>query len=234
MDYFTNRNGLELACRFSIKNQDDKKISIVCQLSLTEIFILSEFLFENLNCNTFGFNFTGNGNSQGEHTYAGFERDAGDIDDAIKYLSSLGYKVEAIIGHSRNAINVIVYSALYGQVNKIIALAPRFHMNPLPKFLQDDLEIIHQNKEIVHSAFGRGWKCTWDMIQELINTDMPYYCKRAKGDIYILHGDADEINPYWDSLEYVSELKEKCKGHFTLNCDHFFIGVFDEVIEIVF
>ncbi|CAG9328988.1 unnamed protein product [Blepharisma stoltei] len=99
--------------------------------------------------------------------------------------------------------------------------------------MQKFYEATRQNKEIMHTAFGRQLRLTWEMIEETVNLDMKYYCERVQGDIYIIHGDIDEICLYAGSLEYVRFLKGKCRGHFTLSCDHLYFGVFDEVAGII-
>ncbi|CAG9328990.1 unnamed protein product [Blepharisma stoltei] len=230
METFTNRNGLKLAYKFSIKNPEDKRIYIVCQFAFFDMdFLIYSFFSQNLEVNTFRFDFPGNGKSDGEFTFAGHVSQAGDIDDAVKFLVSRGYIVEGIIGHSKSATVSIIYSALYGEVNTIFAIAPNFLNGLLPAFMAQHDAIISSNGEIVRYAFG----CTREMAQEILKIDMKYYCQRARGNIYILHGYDDEIIAYSNSLEFVKELRGRCKGHFGLNCDHMLTGVLDDVVTII-
>ncbi|CAG9328984.1 unnamed protein product [Blepharisma stoltei] len=230
METFINRNGLRLAYKFSIKNPEDKRIYIVCQMVFFDMdsFIYS-FISQHLRVNTFRFDFPGNGKSDGKFTYAGHISEAGDIDDAVKFLNSLGYKVEGIIGHSKSAIDAIIYSAIYGQIRQIFAISPKFDMSYIPQYMRENDAIVKANGHIVRYAFG----CTREMIDEIMSIDMRYYCRRAQGEFYIIHGSLDEIIPYIDSLQYASALKEKCKGHYTLECDHLLNGALDEVVEII-
>mmetsp|Transcript_26798 Transcript_26798/g.26435 ORF Transcript_26798/g.26435 Transcript_26798/m.26435 type:complete len:180 (+) Transcript_26798:47-586(+) len=160
INYFTNRNGLQLAYNISIKKPDDKRIWIINQMWPPGVFILCGFLYDHLNVNTFKFEYSGNGNSQGEFTFAGYISDAHDINDAVNFLTGRGYEVEGIIGMSMCAIGVIIYSALYGQVKRIVSLSARFHMNILPIFLQEAFESARQNKEVFHTAFGGKLRLT--------------------------------------------------------------------------
>ncbi|CAG9313722.1 unnamed protein product [Blepharisma stoltei] len=233
MEYFTNRSGLQLTYSISIKYPNVQRIYIICPMWPTEIFFLSEFIYENLDANVFKFYLTGTGSSQGENTYAGNLRDADDIDDAVKFLIERGYSVEGIIGNAKFGTSAIIYSAIYGDVKTIISLSPKYDFSLLPPFIKDNYESIRINGEIIHTALGKEWKCTWNMIQEMMSLDMKYYCHKAKGSIYIIQGDQDQICPFADSIEFERELKEKCRGRFVLNCDEFFIGVFDEVVEII-
>ncbi|CAG9310759.1 unnamed protein product [Blepharisma stoltei] len=233
MSFFTNRNGLRLSYNFSIKNPQDNKIYIVCQWFLSDILFSYEFLCDLLEVNTFRFDLTGSGNSEGENTYAGYVRDAEDIDDAVKFVVSQGYEVEGIIGHSKASSGVIIYSALYGEVKNIIVLAPRFLACNIPDFIADSIEEVHKNGYILHTAFGKTWRITEEMIQEMMGLDLRFYCQRVQGNIYIIHGEADDKVPFSESIELVKELKEKCRGFFKLNCDHFFTGEIDEAVEII-
>ncbi|CAG9328987.1 unnamed protein product [Blepharisma stoltei] len=230
METFTNRNGLKLAYKFSIKNPEDKRIYIVLQSVFFDMdFLIYSFFSQNLEVNTFRFDFPGNGKSDGEFTYAGHISEAGDIDDVVKFLVSRGYIVEGIIGHSKSASVSIIYSALYGEVKTIIAIAPVFFKGLIPDYMAQRDAIINSNGEVLRYAFG----CTRKMIQEILKIDMKYYCQRARNNIYILQGYDDENIEYSDSLEFVKELGGRCKGHFGLNCDHMLTGVLDDVVTII-
>ncbi|CAG9329000.1 unnamed protein product [Blepharisma stoltei] len=233
MEYFINRSGLRLAFKISVKYPDDKNIYIVPSMKPSEVFLLPDFIREHINANVFMLDLTGNGQSQGEHGLAGYGRDADDIDDAVKFLVLRGYTVLGIIGCSRYGTSAIHYAALYGEVKTIIAVAPKYHLIDFPEFIQRNFESIRNGNEVVFMAFGREWKFNKEMMDELINTNMKDYCERAKGDIYIIYGELDEYIPVSDASDYARELKEKCKGCYALNCDHFFMGVFDEVMEII-
>ncbi|CAG9310754.1 unnamed protein product [Blepharisma stoltei] len=235
MDHFTNRNGLRLSYSLSIKNQNDRKIYIICQWFFSDVLFSYDFLCEFIQVNTFRLCLKGCGNSEGEYSYGGFEQDAADIDDAVKFLDSEGYIVDGIIGFGKGANDAIIYSALYGGVKKIIALAPIIYATNccMPQFFQDSIDEIQKTGEVRHHYLGKEIRFTEEMLDELMNLDMDYYSDKIKGDIYLIHGDADEKVPLSDALEYASDLKEKCKGFFTLNCDHFFTTELDEVVEII-
>ncbi|CAG9310757.1 unnamed protein product [Blepharisma stoltei] len=236
MDYFTNRSGLKLSYSLSIKNQNDRKINVICQWLLSDVLFNCDFLIEYLEVNTFKFFVTGCGNSEGEYLYGGFERDAGDIDDAVKFLVSQGYEVEAIIGYAKGGNDAIIYSALFGDVKKIIAIAPAVYMTTfnLPDFFRESIEEIQKSGEVRHIVLGKEYRFTSETLDEFMSLDMDYYCDKIKGDIYLIHGTDDDKVPYSDIVEYCKELGEKCKELFTLNnCDHFFTTEMDEVVEII-
>ncbi|CAG9310755.1 unnamed protein product [Blepharisma stoltei] len=236
MDYFINRNGLQLSYSLSIKNQNDRKICLICQWFFTEVLFNYDFLIEFLEANTFKFFVQGCGNSEGEYSYGGHERDAGDIDDAVKFLVSQGYEVQAVIGHAKAANEAIIYSALYGDVKKIIALAPSVEMRTFkwPGFFYESVGKIQNSGEVRHTVLGKEYRFTEEMLNEIMSLDMNNYCEKIKGDIYIILGTDDGHISCSDIAEYCKELGGKCKGLFMLDSsDHFFTTEMDEVVEII-
>ncbi|CAG9328993.1 unnamed protein product [Blepharisma stoltei] len=233
MEYFTNRNGLQLACNLSIKYPDDKKIYIVCALYPSEIFFFSDFVYQHLDANVCKLDLTGEGRSQGERVFYKYTKDADDLDDTVKFLTSKGYSVDGIIGASKYGTSVILYAGLYGEVKNIISVSPKFNMSEFPDFLSSNFETLKNNGEIVYNAFGEDWNFTWEMIREVQSIDMKKICERARGNIYVIYGLEDQFCPYLECLELAWELNDKCKGTYSFDCDHCLIGILDEVLEII-
>ncbi|CAG9310758.1 unnamed protein product [Blepharisma stoltei] len=236
LDYFINRSGLKLSYSLSIKNINDRKIYVICHWLFSDILFNCDFVIRSLEVNIFKLFVQGCGNSEGEYSHSRFERDAGDIEDAVNFLKSQGYEVDGIIGHGKGASDAIIYSALYGEVKKIIAIAPGVYAKTFnfPEFFMRSIAEAKKSGEIRQVILGREYRFTAEMFDEFMNLDMDYYTDKIKGVIYIIHGRDDENAPYSDALRYARGLGEKCKGLFTLNStDHFFATELDEVVEII-
>lgn len=234
MDFFINRNGLQLAYRFNVKNPEDKDIYIVCHgLGAHMDFLFYPELCEKINVNSFRFDFAGNGRSGGEFTWAGYLEEAEDLNDAVNYLVNQGYNVKGVIGHSKGGNVVIIYAGLYGNVTNVIAMAPRFDMTVFPDSFRPTYEEILKSGEKVTNSLSRSIKITLSMVQERLSLDMRPYCHSAKAKIFILHGTSDDVIPYSDSIAFTEELGVNCKGHYSLDCNHFFDGHLDEAFGIL-
>lgn len=75
------------------------------------------------------FDFAGNGESEGEFDFCAYDKEVEDIKASVEYLRSKGKRVVAVVGHSKGAIESILYAAKYdGDVDKIISISARYNM----------------------------------------------------------------------------------------------------------
>ena len=51
---------------------------------------------------------------------------ADDVDAAVQYLKDLGKQPVGLLGHSKGGSTVLIYSALYGEIPRVVNVAGRF------------------------------------------------------------------------------------------------------------
>ncbi|KAK9794303.1 hypothetical protein WJX73_001864 [Symbiochloris irregularis] len=72
------------------------------------------------------FDFSGNGESEGEFKYGNTKAEAEDMRAAVLFLKSRNKQTIVLTGHSKSGSGVICYAAKYGDVPKIASISGRF------------------------------------------------------------------------------------------------------------
>ena len=232
-EYFTNSSGIKLGYKLTQKKESNEVV-VFCHGkggSMDSWFYPS--VVDSLPTNTFQFDFTGNGTSEGEFTYSGYEQEAKDLNDAVNFLRTKNYHVKAVIGHSKAADVVIIYSAIFSEVPNIIALAPRFNMQTLPEVNSAFYEKVFAEGQAEMNTASGTKIVTAEQIRERQSVNMQSYSERARGNIYLVHGTLDTIIPFEDSEKFAEVLGDKLKDFYRLECDHFFEGKLDDLKQIL-
>lgn len=234
--FFPGSKGQQLAFEIDSNQPASRDIAILCHgMFCSRKTPLLAHLSEAVKINTFRFDFSGNGESRGEFTLAGFEREAAELKDAVLYCQSQGYRVVAIIGHSKAAQVVLIYSALYGDVPIVISLAPRINMTGENHFLRPYLAEIDQNGFAMVTVHKKEYRVTREMVAERRALDMQGYCQRVQNWVLLVHCEEDEVIPVADAHlgqlhlgEHLMKLQILPAG------SHFFTGEAEQqVVEAV-
>lgn len=136
MSFIETSSGVKLSYTLSINNPASNLLCIICHGTLVDKDLLFlPHLSDSLTTNCLRFDHQGNGESQGEFTIGGFQREAGDIRDVVHWARREGYRPVALIGHSKGGNNVLIYDAIYSDVPLIVPISARLNMNLLPTLL---------------------------------------------------------------------------------------------------
>ncbi|XP_044976215.1 uncharacterized protein LOC123443757 isoform X1 [Hordeum vulgare subsp. vulgare] len=76
----------------------------------------------------FHFDFSGNGESEGEFQYGNYRKEAEDLHSVVSYLYQEKYDVAAVVGHSKGGDVVVLYASLYDDVHMVVNLSGRFYL----------------------------------------------------------------------------------------------------------
>ncbi|KAF4686229.1 hypothetical protein FOZ63_028334, partial [Perkinsus olseni] len=90
---------------------------------------------------TFRFDFTGNGESEGEWDYGNYEQEAAELEAAVKTLKEKRkLKTLATIGHSRGATVVCLHcgNSSYTKIPLVVSLSGRYDMTHKPNRFSDE------------------------------------------------------------------------------------------------
>uniref|UniRef100_A0ACD5V5H2 Uncharacterized protein n=1 Tax=Avena sativa TaxID=4498 RepID=A0ACD5V5H2_AVESA len=124
----------------------------------------------------FRFDFSGNGESEGEFQYGNYRKEADDLHSVVSYLYQEKYDVTAIVGHSKGGDVVVLYASLYDDVRTVVNLSGRFY---LEKGIEERLgkEFIDRiNKEGYIDVTGKSgkflYRVTKDSLMERLSIDM--------------------------------------------------------------
>ncbi|CAM9342690.1 unnamed protein product, partial [Phaeothamnion confervicola] len=197
--------GYDLSAIITIKQPDSQKILVLChgllasKQSLAYISSLLEF-------NTCRFDFGGNGESGGEWTYGGYEREVSDVRAVVGHLRSEGWEIAAILGHSKGAAAVLQYAEHYdGDVPFIFNLAGRFDTKQTPRarFSEEQWGQLEGEGAFTWSVRGCSYRVTKQAFAERAALDMVRTSKAIqRSAVHTIHGTNDEIIPVEDAHKF--------------------------------
>ncbi|KAH1216299.1 hypothetical protein GmHk_13G037233 [Glycine max] len=109
-----------------------KEIVILCHgLRSTkedDIIINLAAALENAGVNSFRFDFTGNGESEGSFEFGHYWREVDDLHDVVQHLHRENPKVIAIIGHSKGGSVVLLYASKHHDIKTVVNLSGRYDL----------------------------------------------------------------------------------------------------------
>ncbi|GAB5033890.1 esterase [Nannochloropsis oceanica] len=194
-----SKTGNKVAGILSVKDPASSSLCVICHglCSSKETGIIRT-LGEDLDFNTHRFDFAGNGDSEGDFRYTGYDQEG---------LRSRGWNVACILGHSKGAHAVLRYSSTYGDVPKVFSLAARFDFSqqPASRFTPEQLQAMEKDGFFLWNVRGRDYKVTKEDFKERDSVDMVPLLERVKTThpsvppfLLLAHGEADETIPVKD------------------------------------
>lgn len=139
---FVNKKGLKLKGLLVDGGAGSKEVCILChgfrssKLGST-LRALSTGLAE-AGVSTFRFDFSGNGESEGQFAYGNYWQEVEDLRAAVEFWTSKGSRVVCVAGHSKGGNCVVLYASKYHDVPCVINISGRFALEkgqwlrPLP------------------------------------------------------------------------------------------------------
>lgn len=162
------------------------------------------------------FDFTGNGESEGQFRYGNYNSEAEDIRCAIEMLHSHGKQVRAILGHSKGGDTVVTYAGKYDDVPKVVNVSGRFYLDQgiTPRFGKDIFDRLKKDKKVqvhdptVTTGPTEEWTLTEEDMDERVNHDMGKISHAIQqSSVLTIHGGADRTIPFADAHEFAKHIK---------------------------
>ncbi|MCO5591285.1 hypothetical protein L7F22_045266 [Adiantum nelumboides] len=159
---------------------------------------------------TFRFDFSGNGESEGEFQFGNYSKETMDLHDVVAYWIQKGRVVKAILGHSKGGSSVLLYASKFNEVCKIVNASGRLDLKVgLDKLLGSDyLERVEAGPVTVKNPSGNTEFCvTKESLMERLSTDLIAAVQTIPKSIRVLsvHGSEDEAVPV-DNARMCGEL----------------------------
>ncbi|KAG8051544.1 hypothetical protein GUJ93_ZPchr0001g29693 [Zizania palustris] len=160
----------------------------------------------------FRFDFSGNGESEGEFEYGNYRKEADDLHSVVSYLLKENYDVTAIVGHSKGGDVVALYASVYDDVCLIINVSGRFDLGKGIEERIGEGSIDRINKEgfldVKDKSENVGYRVTKESLMERLNTDMRAVSTSISKEcrFYTIHGSADETIPVEDAYEFAKHV----------------------------
>ncbi|KAG5191779.1 Alpha/Beta hydrolase protein [Tribonema minus] len=205
--------GYDLAALLDLKNAKSKDIVVVCHGLISDkrrsvAATLAEALQQRNLCR---FDFAGNGDSGGEWTLSGYDREMEDLRGVVQHLRGEGWAVTAVVGHSKGACAVIKYAAKYDDVPLVVPVAGRFDMSQTPasRYTEEQWRQLREEGATQWVVGGRSYTVRQADLDEKAALDMAAECAAIhKSKVHIIHGDADDTIPVRDAHEFHKHLPD--------------------------
>ncbi|KAD6795202.1 hypothetical protein E3N88_06098 [Mikania micrantha] len=160
----------------------------------------------------FRFDFSGNGESEGEFEFGNYHKEVDDLHAVIRYFTASHRVVSAIVGHSKGANDVILYASLHHNVKKVISLSSRYKMDRgIEEILgKDYLERAKRDGYVeFRTLSGTILRATYESILERLHTNMHEAGLKVDRScsVLIVHGSVDEVIPLEDAFKFAKIIR---------------------------
>lgn len=180
-----------IVCHGFTGNKDKNWIKNACERISKEV-----------NAPAFRFDFSGNGESEGDFAQAHYLKEVGDLKSAIDFLEAKGFKQFITIGHSMGSVVCIIEASQDARVIKVIDVSgtgdtKRFVTQ---RFERGDWGLPNAPYKYTKRD-GRTFFVSQEFIDAGLKIDLPAIVKEMKIPALFIHGDADESVPYAEGQE---------------------------------
>eukprot|EP00250_Pteridium_aquilinum_P018150 c23969_g3_i1 orf=154-930(+) len=145
----------------------------------------------------FRFDFSGNGESEGEFQFGNYSKETEDLHEVVLYWVQKGRVVKAIVGHSKGGSTLLLYASKFKEVCTIVNASGRLDLKDgLDRILGADyLQRIEAGPLDVKDKSGKiMFRVTNESLMERLNCDLRKAAQAIPKDIRVLsvHGSEDE------------------------------------------
>ncbi|KAL1915674.1 uncharacterized protein VTP21DRAFT_6433 [Calcarisporiella thermophila] len=152
--------------------------------------------------------FQGNGDSGGTTSYAGYDAEVENLRASVIEMRKQGFDVRGVIGHSRGAAVVLMYTAKYNDIDFTVSVAGRYNHNIdlTMRFTPTQLRTADEQGrfEWLKLSNGQEYVVSKEDLEAFKRIDMSVVKQidMEKTRVLTVHGDKDEVIPVEDAYEY--------------------------------
>lgn len=158
----------------------------------------------------FRFDFSGNGESEGEFQYGNYWKEVDDLRSVVVHWVQQGRRVKALVGHSKGGNAVLLYASKYRDVDIVVNVSGRFGLQRGVKERLGErfFEAMEKRGYVeVKDKYGNvEYRVTKEGLTDRMNTDMKSAASSIHQDCRVLtvHGSEDEIVSVEEAKEFDS------------------------------
>ncbi len=174
------------------------------------------------------FDFSGNGQSEGDFSHTSYTRHIAEMKQAMNFLSDQGFFRFAAGGHSMGAAIAVLaadrMAAKSLNIKAVCALAGRLGKGRISHLFSDEqMEELRQTGKVSFVSRGRQLELGEDFFTDMQKYDLAETVAGFKIPLMVIHGDKDEVIPVKNALE----AKERNPGielEIIPDADHMFLN----------
>jgi putative redox protein len=142
------------------------------------------------------FDFSGNGQSQGEFTESTYSKQVTEMETAVDVIASHGATRIGMAGHSMGGSISFLTAAQNDNVKAVCTIGSRITGLKVTGFLsRTQREILEKTGEVTFTSRGRFLKITDEFFTDGDRCDLPQLLQSFDKPLLMVHGDQDEIIP---------------------------------------
>jgi len=142
------------------------------------------------------FDFSGNGQSEGEFTRSTFSKQISEIETAADLLADKGVDWLGLVGHSMGATIAILSGSQREEVKGVCAIAGRSESAGAFKFLSEkQREELDRTGKATFESRGRSLALTETFFSDADQYSLARTIRRYPKPLLVVHGEKDEIIP---------------------------------------
>ena len=226
------------------ENKNSKKLIIFCHGRLVNkdnpFYIeLCEKLFES-GFNIYRFDFSGNGESEGDFLKCTITKDIEDIKSAVDYFKKKNYEIFCIIGHSQGAVEALLHQAKYNSADCVVDISGLVDQRDMTtrKYTKEQINEINKAGFTKIEYRGKSFNISKKYFYDRAGYgDIRNKVKKIKVPMLALHGTGDEDINYRNGLKIQKILKKNGKFISIEGASHFYVNpkhrkiLFDSIID---
>jgi putative redox protein len=146
------------------------------------------------------FDFSGNGQSDGDFSESTFSKMSSEIDSAVRRIEQEGARWVGLLGHSLGASISVLNGANAVRVRAVCAIAGRLSGTDAERILSaSQQEELKRDGRVAFTSRGRNLTLTRSFFEDARRFDLPATLRRLGKPLLVVHGDRDEIVPVMEA-----------------------------------
>jgi len=168
------------------------------------------------------FDFTGNGESEGEFSEGNYTQEIDDLGKAIDFVKALGYNKITLMGHSMGGAVSILRTSKDSRINCLISIASPGESSRFRKKFVSTEEKKKQLDNEGYVLIKNNKKITKEFIEDIERHNVINSLKEIKIPFLIMQGDKDETVPVQTAKDIYENANEPKEIKIISNANHFF------------
>lgn len=159
--------------------------------------------------NVLRFDFSGNGQSEGEFSASSYSKQIAEMKTAASYMDARGVSWLGLAGHSMGAMVALLAAAEMNSVRALCVLAARSSGPTVTDFLgKSQLDELRLSGRVSFMSRGRSLELTQEFFDDTARYDLRDVAASLRQRVLVVHGDQDEVIPV-DEAYRLQQLKPK-------------------------
>ncbi|RDX61560.1 hypothetical protein CR513_60199, partial [Mucuna pruriens] len=178
----------------------------------TNIVLNLAVALENAKINSFRFDFSGNGESEGLFQYSNYWTEADDLHAVAQHFHKSNHVISAIVGHSKGGDIVLLYASKYRDIKTVVNLSGRYDLKAgiEERLKKDYLERIRKDGfiHVKKKSESFDFRVTEESLIDRLDTNIHKACLQIDKEcrVFTIHGSSDEIVPVEVAFEFAKTI----------------------------